>query len=286
MKSRAERFSVSAMCRVLELHPSGFYAWLQAPVSKRQKDDEYLLGFIKQFWLESSCVYGYRKIYKDLASIGEQCGKNRVYRIMKAAKIQSQRGYKRKAHYSSGEPSPIASNALNREFEVCEPNKVWVTDITYIRTYEGWLFLGVVIDLFSRQVVGWSMSDKINTDLVLDALTMACWRRKPKNKVLVHSDQGCQYTSYDWRSMLEANNLEASMSRRGNCHDNAVAESFFGLLKRERIRRKIYRTREEGRRDVFNYIELFYNSTRRHGNNNDLSPRDYEDNYFLKELSV
>src|SRR5690554_1382738 len=205
---------------------------------------------------------------------------------MRAADLQSQRGYNRKTHYSTGEVSTVAPNLLNREFEVSEPNKVWVTDITYIRTYEGWLFLGVVIDLFSRQVVGWSMGDKINTELVLNALTMACWRRKPKAGVLVHSDQGCQYTSYDWRSMLEANNLIASMSRRGNCHDNACAESFFQLLKRERIRRKIYRTREEGKQDIFNYIELFYNSTRRHGNNNGLSPADYEKKYFMKQLGV
>jgi len=274
------------MCRVLEVHPSGFYTWLHKPKSQRENDDEYFLGFIKQFWLESGCVYGYRKVYKDMLSIGEQCGKNRVYRIMREAKIQSERGYKRKAHYSSGEVSTIAPNLLDREFDVAEPNLVWVTDITYIRTYEGWLFLGVVIDLFSRHVVGWSMSERINTDLVLDAITMACWRRKPKKEVLVHSDQGCQYTSYDWRSMLEANNLIASMSRRGNCHDNACAESFFQLLKRERIRRKIYRTREEGKLDVFNYIELFYNSTRRHGNNGDLSPMEYESNYFLKKQSV
>jgi putative transposase len=274
------------MCRVLGVHPSGFYAWLHEPKSQRTKDDEYLLGFIKQFWLESGAVYGYRKIYKDMLAMGEQCGKNRVYRIMREADIQSQRGYKRKAHYSSGEVSTVAPNLLKREFDVTNPNKVWVTDITYIRTYEGWLFLGVVIDLFSRQVVGWSMSERINTDLVLDAITMACWRRKPKEEVLVHSDQGCQYTSYDWRSMLEANNLKASMSRRGNCHDNACAESFFQLLKRERIRRKIYRAREEGKRDIFNYIELFYNSTRRHGNNDDLSPMDYEQDYFLKKQSV
>lgn len=274
------------MCRVFCVHHSGFYAWLHEPKSKREADDDYLLGYIKQFWLESGCVYGYRKIYKDLLAVGEQCGKNRVHRIMRAAEIQSQRGYKRKAHYNNSDLATVAPNLLNREFEVTEPNKVWVTDITYIRTYEGWLFLGVVIDLFSRQVVGWSMNDKINTEQVLNALTMACWRRKPKTKVLVHSDQGCQYTSYDWRSMLEANNMIASMSRRGNCHDNACAESFFQLLKRERIRRKIYRTREEGKQDIFNYIELFYNSTRRHGNNNGLSPADYEKKYFMKQLGV
>lgn len=130
------------------------------------------------------------------------------------------------------------------------------------------------------------MSDKINADLVLDAITMTCWKRKPMSEVVVHSDQGCQYTSYDWQSMLKANDLTPSMSRRGNCHDNAVAESFFGLLKSKRIRRRIYRSREEGKLDVFNYIELFYNATRRHGNNNSLSPRDFEDNYFLKQVSL
>jgi putative transposase len=206
---------------------------------------------------------------------------------MQQAQIQAERGYNRKTRYDSGELSTVAPNLLNREFDVSKPNTVWVTDITYIRTYEGWLFLAVIIDLFSRQVVGWSMSERINTDLVLNAITMACWRRKPKGEVIVHSDQGCQYTSYDWQSMLKANNLTVSMSRRGNCHDNACAESFFALLKRERIRRKIYRTREEGKADIFNYIELFYNSTRRHGNNNnDLSPRDYENNYFLKKMGV
>ncbi len=274
------------MCRVLKVHPSGFYAWQVKPNSKREKDDEYLLGFIKQFWLESGCVYGYRKIYKDMLSVGEKCGKNRVYRTMKSAEIQSQRGYKRRVNYNGGELSTVAPNLLNRELDVSEPNTVWVTDITYIRTYEGWLYLGVIIDLFSRQVVGWSMSDRINTDLVLNAITMAIWRRKPKGNVIVHSDQGCQYTSYDWKSMLETNNLTVSMSRRGNCHDNACAESFFTLLKRERIRRKIYRTREEGKANVFNYIELFYNSTRRHGNNNDVSPMEYEKNYFVKQQGV
>ena len=274
------------MCRVLKVHPSGFYAWQVEPQSKREKDDEYFLGFIKQFWLESGCVYGYRKIHKDMRSIGEKCGKNRIRRIMREAGIKSQRGYKHQANYNGGELSLVAPNLLNREFDVEAPNKVWVTDITYIRTYEGWLFLAVIIDLFSRQVVGWSMSERINTDLVLNAITMAYWRRKPKDNVIVHSDQGCQYTSYDWQSMLETHNLTVSMSRRGNCHDNACAESFFALLKRERIRRKIYRTREEGKADIFNYIELFYNSTRRHGNNNDLSPVEYEKNYFLKQEGV
>ena len=146
----------------------------------------------------------------------------------------------------------------------------------YVRTHEGWLYLAVVIDLFSRLVVGWSMKSRITTDLVLDALLMALWRRKPQSKVLIHSDQGSQYTSHEWQTFLKHHNLESSMSRRGNCHDNAVAESFFQLLKRERIKKKIYATRTEARSDIFEYIEMFYNSQRRHGSNGQRSPLDYE----------
>jgi len=164
------------MCQVLNLHPSGYYAWLEAPQSQRDKDDQYLLGFIKQFWLESESVYGYRKVYKDMLSIGEQCGRNRVLRLMRSEGLRSQRGYKKfKGNYSGGQPSTLAPNLLNREFAVDEPNKVWVTDITYVRTHEGWLFVAIVLDLFSRQIIGWSMNQRITTDLVLDALTMAIW---------------------------------------------------------------------------------------------------------------
>jgi putative transposase len=147
---------------------------------------------------------------------------------------------------------------LARQFAVAAPNQAWVTDITYIRTVEGWLYLAVVLDLFSRQVIGWSMSSRIDRELVLNALLMAVWRRKPSAEVLVHSDQGCQFTSQDWQDFLSEHGLKASMSRRGNCHDNAVAESFFQLLKRERIRRRIYDSRDAARRDVFDYVELFY----------------------------
>ena len=273
------------MCDVLGVHASGFYAWLKQPLSKREREDQYLLGFIKQFWLESGAVYGYRKIYDDLQSVGELCGRNRVYRPMKVAGIQSQRGYKRRHHYG-GKPATVAPNLVEQQVDPDRPNELWVTDITYIRTYEGWLYLGVVLDAFSRQIVGWSMQQRITTSLVMDALTMALWRRRPKEKVIVHSDQGVQYTSSEWRSYLKANNLEASMSRRGNCHDNAVVESFFQLLKRERIKRRIYRTRDEAKRDVFDYIELFYNPKRRHGYNGNLSPIEFERNYFKKLESV
>ena len=170
----------------------------------------------------------------------------------------------------------VAPNHLKRQFKVDEPNQSWVTDITYIRTHEGWLYLAVVVDLFSRQVVGWSMGSRIDTSLVLDALLMALWRRQPRAPVIVHSDQGCQFTGHEWQTFLRDHNLVSSMSRRGNCHDNAVAESFFQLLKRERIRRRVYATRDDARADVFNYIERFYNSQSRLSSAAGLSPVEFE----------
>jgi putative transposase len=167
-----------------------------------------------------------------------------------------------------------------------QPNQSWGTDITYIRTHEGWLYLCVVVDLFSRQVVGWSMASRIDTSLVLDALLMALWRREPQTPVVVHSDQGCQFTGQEWQTFLRDHNLISSMSRRGNCHDNAVAESFFQLLKRERIRRRIYTTRSDARSDVFNYIEMFYNCQRRHSSADGLSPVEFEQRHSQRLRGV
>jgi putative transposase len=167
-------------------------------------------------------------------------------------------------HWVGAKPSVVVNNTLDRQFDVEAPDRVWVTDITYIRTLEGFTYLAVVIDLYSRRIIGWSMQGRQTTDVVLRALLMAVWRRKRKNKVLIHSDQGSQFTSMDWASFLMHHDLEHSMSRRGNCHDNAVAESFFNLLKRERIRRQPYKTRTEARQDVFDYIEMFYNPKRKH----------------------
>ncbi len=187
---------------------------------------------------------------------------------------------------SEGASSIPGAIHLQRRFTVSKPNQSWVTDITYIRTHEGWLYLSVVIDLFSRHVIGWSMGHRIDTELALNALLMALWRRQPKVTVTLHSDQGSQFTSHDWQGFLRDHNLVSSMSRRGNCHDNAVAESFFQLLKRERIRRQIYSTRDEARADVFNYIEMFYNPRRRHNTAGDLSPVEFEKRYFQRLKSV
>ena len=204
---------------------------------------------------------------------------------MRHAGIRAQVGY-RKPRHRAGELHKVTPNILQRQFNPQAPNESWVTDITYIRTHEGWLYLAVVLDLFSRRVIGWSMQSRITKELALDALLMAVWRRKPEGKVVVHSDQGSQYTSHDWDSFLKAHELEGSMSRRGNCHDNAVAESFFQLLKRERIKRKIYSSRDAARADIFDYIEIFYNNRRRHGSNENLSPVEYEKRHQERLRSV
>lgn len=269
----------------MDVHPSGFYAWQRQPRSARAIEDERLSGLIKQFWLESGAVYGYRKIHTDLREYGEQCGPNRVHRLMRHAGIRAQVGY-RKPRHRAGELHKVTPNILQRQFNPQAPNESWVTDITYIRTHEGWLYLAVVLDLFSRRVIGWSMQSRITKELALDALLMAVWRRKPEGKVIVHSDQGSQYTSHDWDSFLKAHDLEGSMSRRGNCHDNAVAESFFQLLKRERIKRKIYSSRDAARADIFDYIEMLYNNRRRHSSNEQLSPVEYEKRHQERLRSV
>ncbi|WP_212805436.1 IS3 family transposase [Pseudomonas sp. Eqa60] len=279
IKQQAGHYAIRQLCLTLKVHPSGYYAWLSEPKSARAKDDQRLLGLIKHSWLESGGVYGYRKIHDDLREVGESCGRHRVARLMRLEGLRSQTGYRRRPGKYGGKPAVASPNLLKRQFDVREPNKVWVTDITYIRTYEGWLYLAVVLDLFSRQIIGWSMKPQMTSDVAIDALLMAVWRRKPKQEVMIHSDQGSQYSSSDWRSFLKANNLVASMSRRGNCHDNAVAESFFQLLKRERIKRKIYTTRQDARDDVFDYIEMFYNPKRRHSFNNQLSPVEFEKRY-------
>ena len=269
-------FSVRAMCRSLRIQPSGFYAWLKNPLSNREREDARQTEILRKAWKDSGKVYGYRKLHDDLLDQGETCCPNRVARLVNLAGIKAQIGYKRRPGSYGGKPSVVVDNTLDRQFDVAVPDKVWVTDITYIKTNEGFAYLAVVIDLYSRRVVGWSMQSRQTTDVVLQALLMAVWRRKPTSKVLIHSDQGSQFTSIDWALFLKHHNLQHSMSRRGNCHDNAVAESFFKLLKRERIRRRTYRTREEARRDVFDYIEMFYNPKRKHVRNGMLSPAEFE----------
>ncbi|HGB9302147.1 TPA: IS3 family transposase [Escherichia coli] len=268
-------WGVMTMCRVLDVARAGFYAWLHNPVSARDKDNQRLLTLIRDSYSLSGGVYGYRRVHGDLNEIGETCGKNRVGRIMQLNRIKAVRGYKAPRRIA-GRPSVVAPNRVQRQFTVVRANQVWVTDITYFRTWQGWLYLAVVIDLFARNVVGWSMKPTLSRELALDALMMAVWRRKPDGEVIVHSDQGSQYGSDDWQRFCRANNLVPSMSRRGNCWDNAVAESFFSSLKKERIRKRIYKTRDLARADIFDYIEVFYNQARRHSHLGGVSPEAFE----------
>ena len=217
IKAHRDEFSVRAMCRVLKVNASGFYAWLKNGLSGQAKRRRRLTGLIKQSWLESGCVYGYRKIHHDLLSLGEPCAPNTVAKLMRDEGLRAQVGYKRRPGKYGTKPAIVAANQLQQNFSVDAPDRVWVTDITYIRTHEGWLYLAAVIDLYSRKVVGWSTASRMQTSLALNALLMAVWRRKPTKKVIVHSDQGSQFTSHEWRGFLTDHNLEASMSRRGNC---------------------------------------------------------------------
>jgi putative transposase len=234
MNEHRHDYSVTLMCRVLRVARAGFYAWLHAPVSDRDIEDARLLELIRHSHAGSHEIYGARRVFGDLREVGETCGLHRVERLMRRHKIRAVRGY-RKPRTLAGRPSLLAPNRLQQAFTVDAPNKVWVTDITDIRTWQGWLYLAVVLDLYARKVVGWSMKPTLSRELALDALLMAVRRRKPDGRVLVHSDQGSQYGSDDFKRFCAAHSLETSMSRRGNCWDNAVAESFFSSLKKERI---------------------------------------------------
>ncbi len=263
------------MCRVLGVARSGYYDWIARPLSDHAIEDQRLLILIRNSYAASGGVYGAPRVFLDLRETGELCGRNRVARIMRVNKIKALRGYK-VPRAVKGRPSIIAPNRLQREFTVDIPDQAWVTDITYIRTWQGWLYLAVVLDLYSRKVVGWSMKPSLAKDLVVDAILMAVWRRRPKGNVMIHSDQGSQYGSDAWLRFCREHHLQPSMSRRGNCWDNAVAESFFSSLKKERIKKRIYKTREIARADVFDYIEVFYNRNRRHSHLGGVSPEAFE----------
>lgn len=265
------------MCEVLDVSPSGFYSWLSRGPSRRATLDEVLVGEVRRSFEASGETYGVRRVWPDLLGWGFDVGRERVARLMRRERLVA-RPLRRKQPRDSGlrDEQALAPNHLDREFVADAPNQRWVADFTYVWTAEGWLFVAVVIDLFSRCIAGWSMKNRMTADLVTDALMMAVWRRRPSGPLLHHSDQGSQYTSEQFQSLLAEHGIGCSMSRRGNCWDNAVAESFFSTMKTERTDRKTYRTRDEARADVFDYIELFYNPRRRHSTLGYLSPMEYE----------
>ena len=265
------------MCRLLEVSASGFYEWLNRPQSARSLANARLLVRIRESFALSDQTYGSPRIWKDMTEAGECCGENRVARLMRVAHISAQPKPRRKPTDTGLRPEhSIAPNVLERNFAASGPNRKWAADFTYIWTGEGWLFVAVVVDLYSRLVVGWSMQTTMHAQLVLDALIMALWRRGKPAELLHHSDQGSQYTSEDFQRLLTAQGITCSMSRRGDCWDNSAVESFFASLKKERVYRKIYRTRDAARADIFDYIEAFYNSRRRHSTLGQVSPMEFE----------
>jgi putative transposase len=274
IKAHRDEFDVRTMCKTLGVSRSSFYEWLLNPVSNRDRENERLVRLIRTFFKASHGVYGAPRIFLDLREAAETCSKHRVTRLMRVNNIRALHGYRR-PRYIPPRESVLVPNILQRDFDVSKPNSAWVTDITYIRTWEGWLYLAVVMDLFSRKIVGWATRPNLARELVLDAVLKAVRCRHPKRAV-IHSDQGSQYGSDAWRRFCLSHHLEPSMSRRGNCWDNAVAESFFGSLKKERIKKRIYKNREIAATDISTYIEQFYNPVRRHSYLGGVSPDTFE----------
>ena len=271
-----QEFNVDAMCKALEVNRSGYYEHKNAPPKLRETEDERLTKLIIKSFEESRQNYGTKRIQRDLRDWGENVSRRRIGRLMKNAGLVCKTVKKFKATTNSKHNESISPNLLNRNFKVDKQNEVWVGDITYIWTDMGWLYLATVIDLFSRKVVGWSMSDRMKTSLVNDAMQMAIWQRKPPKGLIWHTDRGSQYASNDHRALLKQHHIQQSMSRKGDCWDNAVAESFFHTLKTELVFHERYKTREQAHASIFEYIEVFYNRKRRHSANNLMSPANFE----------
>ena len=262
---------------MLGLTRSSYYDWsTQDQPSARTRENQLLSEKIKMIFTENKARYGSRRIRRVLLNQGHQISRRRVCHLMKALGLYCKTKRKFKYTTDSNHDLPIAPNLLNRDFSPAQPNQAYVGDITYIPTQEGWLYLAVVIDLFSRQVVGWSMDKRMKAALVNDALLMALWKRKPPRGLIWHTDRGSQYASKSHRALLKAHGLRQSMSRKGNCWDNAVAESFFHTLKIELTHHEQFKTREEAKQKIFKYIEVYYNRARMHSANDYLSPVDYE----------
>ena len=264
------------MCRLLNVSASGYYAWRVRPESERVQRDRQLLKKIRHIHEESKGVYGSPRVHAELMAEGVHVGRHKVAHLMCSALLK---GCPKRRYRTTTQRDPthrVAHNLLKQDFAADGPDQRWAGDITYISTHQGWLYLAVVMDLFSRRIVGWSMNSWMSRHLVVDALRMAVDVRQPTGQLIHHSDRGSQYSSDDFRNELDKHGITPSMSSTGNCYDNAVVESFFGVLKRERVNRVRYRTREEARADLFEYIEIFYNRKRRHGYLGYISPDDFE----------
>jgi putative transposase len=276
MKEHSGIFPVKKMASTLRLSRSRYYSWLTSQPNEHKRRDEELIELIKDIHQESRETYGSPRVFRDLGKQGNRCSRKRVARLMRENGIRARQKRKFKATTDSGHDYPVAPNLLNRQFVVALPNKVWVSDITYIWTMEGWLYLCIILDLCSRKAVGWTMESRITTDLTISALSMAVMQRSPEEGLLFHSDRGVQYAAELFRDRLSDYRMIQSMSRKGNCWDNACAESFFATLKTEEVFHRKYRTREEARQSIFEYIAVFYNRQRRHSFLDFQCPEEYE----------
>lgn len=263
------------MCQLLNVTRSSYYAWLQRPVSDQKKSDQGLVKRIQELHRKFPS-YGSPRMTRELHAEGINCGHNRVARLMRENGIRAVIPRRFKVTTNSKHHHPIAENILNQCFEATHPNQVWVADITYIWTMQGWLYLAAVMDLYSRQIVGWAMDKTMTQDLVIRALKQAIGRRRPPRGLIHHSDRGCQYASKEYRKLLKKHGFVCSMSRKGNCYDNACMESFFHSLKTECVYLTNYHTRSEAKQSIFNYIEVFYNRVRLHSALNYMSPYSFE----------
>jgi putative transposase len=277
------------MCRLFGVTRSGFYSYQKRKQAER---DDYpskkeLLYWVLRIAESSHFTYGTRRMKNALNAQGYPVGRRKTRSLMREADIFVRYKKKYRVTTNSNHKKPVFENILNRQFQVAEPDKAYVSDITYIQTHEGWLYLTVIIDLFSRKIVGWNMSSRMKADSVCSALTMAVWRRKPKPGLIVHSDRGVQYASHQYQRILKINRFVGSMSRKGNCWDNSVAESFFGRLKEERVNWRNYQTRQEAGEDILSYITMFYNSQRAHSSLGYLSPNQFENRYreLMKKIA-
>lgn len=285
MKQHVGLFQVEKMAKTMEVSVSGYYRHSQSKSSKTAEENAKILDEIKSIYKASRGTYGSPRICAELRDNGKTCSRKRVAKIMKGNGIVAKMRKRFKVTTKrSSTPAIVAPNHLEQNFTVSSPNVAWVGDITYIYTSAGWLYLAIVLDLFSRKIVGAAMSDRLQTDVVLKAVNQALRHRKPNGELIHHSDRGCQYTSYDFRELAKNEGIKLSMSGCGNCYDNAVAESFFHTLKTEHIQFNHFKTREEAVNSIFEYIEIFYNRQRRHSTLNYLSPMEFEKRWFMQQV--
>lgn len=283
IKKHTRLFSVALMCRVLKASTSGYYDSLKRLPSQQLLRCKTIARAAAHSYFESNRIYGYRKVYQDLQEENIICCQETVRHIMRRIGLYSRIKRKFIVTTDSNHTLKIAENLLCRDFTAKSPNQKWVADITYVPTKMGWLYLAVVMDLFSRRIVGWAMSDNIDSKLVQSAMKMAILHREPDKGLIHHSDRGIQYAAQDFQDLLDDNKIICSMSRKGNCWDNACVESFFGSLKNEWVKGKIYETYEDGEKDIFKYIEVFYNRKRRHASLGYVSPAVYEEMHEMKQ---